>query len=225
MRRMPTSRIHHLEAVTHKKHQRPCQNLPTEKPATDEDSTVDIDPESALRDTYVLLTAAPLLSICKALERSNGFEKFNGDDNLLCGQAEHQALYLWDHPNAPSYVFGLICITGDAARSITPWQGAGGGMCRGQSHSLLLARTPKLPTETLVALRVYHQVRRSRMQGIVECSRATGTILTSIEDPDPETLRAFMSRWDSIIGIDMKKHPDVAVQMMDARLKGLMLWR
>ncbi|GAW19714.1 hypothetical protein ANO14919_092030 [Xylariales sp. No.14919] len=62
MRRMPTSRIHHLEAVTHKKHQRPCQNLPTEKPATDEDSTVDIDPESALRDTYVLCpTGAALI--------------------------------------------------------------------------------------------------------------------------------------------------------------------
>ncbi|GAW19716.1 hypothetical protein ANO14919_092050 [Xylariales sp. No.14919] len=144
---------------------------------------------------------------------------------LLCGQAEHQALYLWDYPNAPSYVFGPICITGDAAHSITPWQGAGGGMCRGQPHSLLLARTPKPSSETLVALRVYHQVRHSRTQGIVECSRATGTILTNIEDPDPETLRAFMSRWDSIIGIDMKKHLDVAVQMMDARLKGLMLWR
>ncbi|KAI0860335.1 hypothetical protein F4860DRAFT_479540 [Xylaria cubensis] len=142
---------------------------------------------------------------------------------LLCGQPEHKALYLWDHPKASSYISGPICIIGDAAHSTTPWQGSGGGMSIEDSLilSTLLGRA-KTPAEALTALQVYDQVRRPRTQRIVESSRVTGTMLTGSEQLDPEALRTFMSRWDFIIDIDMKKHRDEAIQLMETKLKGKM---
>ncbi|KAI0483426.1 hypothetical protein F4859DRAFT_472796 [Xylaria cf. heliscus] len=144
-------------------------------------------------------------------------------NELLCGQPEHKALYLWDHPNASSYVSGPICITGDAAHSTTPWQGSGGGMSIEDSLILSsLLGSANSPSEAITALKVYDQVRRPRTQRIVESSRVTGTMLTGSEELDPETLRTFMSRWDFIIDIDMEKHRDEAVQLMEAKLKGEM---
>ncbi|KAI1352283.1 hypothetical protein F5Y01DRAFT_324517 [Xylaria sp. FL0043] len=139
---------------------------------------------------------------------------------LLCGQTEHKALYLWDHPNASTYVSGPVCITGDAAHSTTPWQGSGGGMSIEDSLILssLLGRA-NTPSEAVTALQVYDQVRRPRTQCIVESSRVTGTMLTGSDKLDPETLRTFMSRWDFIVDIDMEKHRDEAIRMMEAKLK------
>ncbi|KAI1272727.1 hypothetical protein F5Y07DRAFT_378971 [Xylaria sp. FL0933] len=140
---------------------------------------------------------------------------------LLCGQPEHKALYLWDHPNASTYVSGPICITGDAAHSTTPWQGSGGGMSIEDSLilSALLGRA-NTPSEAVTALQVYDQVRRPRTQRIVESSRVTGTMLSGSEGLDQETLRTFMSRWDFIVDIDMERHRDEAIQMMEAKLRG-----
>ena len=129
-------------------------------------------------------------------------------------------MYLWDHPKARSYVSGPICVTGDAAHSTTPWQGSGGGMSIEDSLilSTLLGRA-KTPVEALTALKVYDQVRRPRTQRIVESSRATGDMLTGTVKLDPKTLDSFMSSWDSIVDIDMEKHRDEALQMMEAELK------
>ncbi|KAI0521419.1 hypothetical protein F5B22DRAFT_596768 [Xylaria bambusicola] len=141
-------------------------------------------------------------------------------NELLCGQPEHKALYLWDHPNASSYVSGPICITGDAAHSTTPWQGSGGGMSIEDSLILssLLGRA-KAPSEALTALQVYDQVRRPRTQRIVESSRATGAMLTGKKEIDPETMRTFLSRWDFIVDIDMEKHRDEVIRLFEAKLK------
>ncbi|KAI1137265.1 FAD/NAD(P)-binding domain-containing protein [Hypoxylon sp. FL0543] len=144
-------------------------------------------------------------------------------NELLCNQSEHTALYLWDHPNARSYVSGPICITGDAAHSTTPWQGSGGGMSIEDSLiiSTLLGRA-QTPLEALTALKVYDQVRRPRTQRIVESSRITGTMLTGSNKEmglDPKKFKSFMSRWDFIIDIDMEKHRDEALQIMEAELK------
>ncbi|KAI0198217.1 salicylate hydroxylase [Astrocystis sublimbata] len=144
-------------------------------------------------------------------------------NELLCTQPEHQAFYLWDHPKAKSYVSGAICITGDAAHSMTPWQGSGGGMSIEDSLilSALLGRS-KTPVEALSALQVYDQIRRPRTQRIVESSRAIGTVLMGGDSEmglEPEKLKSFMSRWDFIIDLDVKKHRDEALQMMEASLK------
>ncbi|KAI0102796.1 hypothetical protein GGR51DRAFT_526241 [Nemania sp. FL0031] len=142
-------------------------------------------------------------------------------DELLCARPEHKALYLWDHPNASTYVSGPMCITGDAAHSTTPWQGSGGGMSI--EDSLILSSLlghAKTPSEAVTALQVYDQVRRPRTQRIVESSRDTGTMLTGRKEIDPETMRTFMSRWDFIIDIDMEKHRDEAIKLMETKLRG-----
>lgn len=139
---------------------------------------------------------------------------------LLCDQPEHEALYLWEHPNAASYVSGPVCVTGDAAHSTTPWMGSGGGMSIEDSLilSTLLGRA-KTPKEAMASLRVYDQVRRPRTQRIVESSRATGDMLIGVHELEPEISKSFMSRWDFIIDIDMEKHRDDALEMMENELK------
>ncbi|KAI0881075.1 salicylate hydroxylase [Annulohypoxylon maeteangense] len=142
---------------------------------------------------------------------------------ILCNQPEHNAFYLWDHPKAHTYVSGPICVTGDAAHSTTPWQGSGGGMSIEDSMilSTLLGRA-KSPVEALTALKVYDQVRRPRTQQVVESSRVTGTMLTGVNEEtglDIKKFKSFMSRWDFIIDIDMEKHRDEALQMMEAELR------
>ncbi|KAI0151151.1 salicylate hydroxylase [Pestalotiopsis sp. NC0098] len=139
---------------------------------------------------------------------------------LLGNQPQHDALYLWDHAKARTYISGPVCVTGDAAHSTTPWQGSGGGMSIEDSLILsALLGHAKTPAEALVALKVYDQVRRPRTQRIVESSRATGDMLTGNVKLDAETVKSLMSRWDFIIDIDMEKHRDEALQMMDAELR------
>ncbi|KAL1871086.1 hypothetical protein Daus18300_004831 [Diaporthe australafricana] len=141
-------------------------------------------------------------------------------NELLCNQPEHEALYLWEHPKAASYVSGPVCVTGDAAHSTTPWQGSGGGMSIEDSFTLsTLLEHAKTPVEAIAALKVYDQVRRPRTQRIVESSRATGDMLIGVHELDSRTAKSFMSRWDFIIDIDMEKHRDEALQMMEDELK------
>ncbi|KAF3024777.1 hypothetical protein E8E14_007229 [Neopestalotiopsis sp. 37M] len=141
-------------------------------------------------------------------------------NELLCSQAQHEAMYLWDHPRARTYVSGPICVTGDAAHSTTPWQGSGGGMSIEDSLILsTLLGHAKTQAEAVVALKVYDQVRRPRTQRIVDSSRAIGDMLTGTAKLDPKTVTSFMSKWDFIIDIDMEKHRDEALQMMDAELE------
>ncbi|XDG02251.1 hypothetical protein ABKA04_001866 [Annulohypoxylon sp. FPYF3050] len=142
---------------------------------------------------------------------------------LLCNQPEHNALYLWDHPNAHTYVNGPICVTGDAAHSTTPWQGSGGGMTIEDSLILsTLLGCAKSSTEALTALKVYDQFRRPRTQQIVESSRTIGTMLMGVNKDaglDPAKFKSFLSRWDFIIDIDMEKHRDEALRAMKDELK------
>lgn len=78
----------------------------------------------------------------------------------------------------------------------------------------------KSPVGAIAALKVYDRVRRPRTQRIVESSRATGDMLIGVHELEPETSKSFMSRWDFIIDIDMEKHRDEALQMMETELKG-----
>ncbi|KAI0407222.1 hypothetical protein F4802DRAFT_605711 [Xylaria palmicola] len=130
-------------------------------------------------------------------------------NEFLCSQPKHKALYLWDHPNASSYTPDPICITDDTAYLTTLWQGSGAGMS-----------IEDTPSEAVMALQVYDQVRRPRTQRIVESSRITGTMLTGKKEIDPETMGAFMSGWDFIIDIDMGKPRDKAILLMGVQLNG-----
>ncbi|KAF3018832.1 hypothetical protein E8E14_005404 [Neopestalotiopsis sp. 37M] len=145
-------------------------------------------------------------------------------EELLCREPEQQAIYLWEHPPAPTYVSGPLCVMGDAAHATTPWHGSGGGMAIEDSLilSTLLGRS-KTTGDALAALRAYDEVRRPRTQHLVESSRKTGEILmgnsedTALHVKDPGTL---LRRWDFILDIDMKKHRDDAVAILDKNING-----
>lgn len=89
--------------------------------------------------------------------------------------------------------------------------------------SSLLGRA-KTAAEAQVALQVYDQVRRPRTQRIVDSSRRTGNLFTGSCDDfdvnDMGKMREEMEhRWDFIMYIDMQKHLDDAVAMMDKQLQ------
>lgn len=129
-------------------------------------------------------------------------------------------MYFWDHPPARTYTSGNICIMGDAAHATTPWQGSGGGMSIEDSLilSTLLGRA-KTPKDATAALKAYDQVRRPRTQRIVQSSRGTGLIITGQAEEtqlDLQKLREkVLPRWDFIINIDMEKHRDDAIKLME----------
>ncbi|KAF2658315.1 salicylate hydroxylase [Lophiostoma macrostomum CBS 122681] len=136
---------------------------------------------------------------------------------------DHRAMYLWEHPPAPTYVSGPLCVMGDAAHATTPWQGSGGGMSTEDSLilSTLLGRSIT-PRDAVAALKAYDQVRRPRTQQIVESSRITGDILTGTSEQLREyvdTPGKLLSRWDFILDIDMGKHRDEAIAIMERELE------
>ena len=132
-------------------------------------------------------------------------------------------MYFWEHPDAPSYISGPICVMGDAAHATTPWQSGGAGMVFEDILilSTLLGRSNS-PIEAQVALKVYDSVRRPRTQAIVRSSRATGEIITGRGKDvglDPNKLRENLTgRWDFILDFDLEKHRDQAVELMEAEL-------
>ncbi|KAI3319382.1 salicylate hydroxylase [Xylariaceae sp. AK1471] len=143
-------------------------------------------------------------------------------EELLCLEDEHDAIYLWEHPPARSYVSGPLCVMGDAAHATTPWQGSGGGMSIEDSLVLsTLLGGAKTPIEAQAALKAYDQVRRPRTQRIVESSRDTGTMLigrgaqTGFE---MKQLGNLLPRWDFILDIDMLEHRNEAIRKMQDEL-------
>ncbi|KAI0438190.1 hypothetical protein F4803DRAFT_565457 [Xylaria telfairii] len=119
---------------------------------------------------------------------------------------------------------GPMCITGDAAHAMTPWQASGGGTSIEDSLilSTLLGRA-RSATEAQTALKVYDQVHRPRTQRIVDSSRETGYIMLGKgEKTAVEWKRSgdFFRRWDFILNIDMEKHRDEAIARLKAELGG-----
>lgn len=91
--------------------------------------------------------------------------------------------------------------------------------------SRLLGRANS-PFQARTALKVYDLVRRPRTQQIVDSSRGTGYISTGPSaDFDLYSLEALKTnlpqRWDFIMDIDLKKHVEDALQLMDAELQEL----
>lgn len=129
-------------------------------------------------------------------------------------------MYLWEHLPAHTYASGPLCVMGDAAHATTPWQASGGGMSVEDSFiiSSLLSRA-KTTNEAVNALKAYDQVRRPRTQRIVESSLGTGAIMTGrggeTKMPLDQVKEKLMHRWDFILGIELEKHRDEAIAIMD----------
>ena len=106
---------------------------------------------------------------------------------------------------------------------MTPWQGSGASQALEDAAVLaaVLSNT-KTPAHIEAALKAYDAIRRPRAQAIVDSSRGTGRILTTMETEigtDPQKLGgALAPRWGFIYEFDIGKHRKEAVAKMEALL-------
>lgn len=87
--------------------------------------------------------------------------------------------------------------------------------------STLLGRS-KSRTQAMAALRAYDEVRRPRTQRIVESSRVMGWLATGQDKEvglNAESIGKKMDGFfDFIHDLDMRKHRDEAIELMDRML-------
>jgi len=84
---------------------------------------------------------------------------------------------LFDHPPAPMFYKGRLCLLGDAAHATTPHQGAGAGQAIEDALVLsnLLGQVSSL-ADIDEAFKAYDAVRRPRSQRVVTTSREASHI-------------------------------------------------
>ena len=106
---------------------------------------------------------------------------------------------------------------------MTPWQGSGASQAL-EDAAVLAAVLSKIktPAQIEAAFKAYDSIRRPRAQAIVDSSRQTGRILTTLErdiGTDPQKLGAALApRWGFIYDFDIGKHREKAVAAMEALL-------
>lgn len=121
--------------------------------------------------------------------------------------------------NAPNYARDRVCIMGDAAHSMTPWQGAGGGQAIEDAMILetLLGKI-KNPDKILGVFKAYDKVRRARTQRIVHSSHGTGLIMCGRGEGiglDIDKIREGMpGRWAFIFEQDQAEHKNDALNAL-----------
>ncbi|KAH8743666.1 hypothetical protein F5883DRAFT_530189 [Diaporthe sp. PMI_573] len=111
----------------------------------------------------------------------------------------------------------LLCTCGSI---YWPTLGSGGGMSVEDSFILLsLLGHAKTTKDAVNALKAHDEVRRPRTQRIVESSRVTGEIMTGRGGETKMSLdqvkEKLLHRWDFIFGIELEKHRDEAITIMD----------
>lgn len=89
--------------------------------------------------------------------------------------SEPFAFSQYESAKATTYSRGNICIMGDAAHAMTPWQGSGASTSIEDALILetLLGKVSH-PAQISAAFKAYDEVRRPRTQRIVESSREVG---------------------------------------------------
>lgn len=116
---------------------------------------------------------------------------------------------LFEHPPAPTYYKGRLCLLGDAAHASTPHQGAGAGQAIEDAFVLsnLLGQVASAANITQ-AFKAYDAVRRPRSQRVVTTSKEAGC-LYEMEDEkvgsDLDKAREnLLARCEWIWGNDLK---------------------
>ncbi|KAH7076915.1 hypothetical protein BKA63DRAFT_510996 [Paraphoma chrysanthemicola] len=135
--------------------------------------------------------------------------------DLLLDQESPAVFTQYEHLNAPTYVKERVCIVGDAAHAMTPWQSSGAATALEDAVVLgTLFEQIRSPEEVEQVLKTYDAVRRPRSQRIAESSRQTGRILSGIADDiglDPVKMHdALTDRWSFIHDFDLDGHVEVA---------------
>ncbi|KAI1129772.1 salicylate hydroxylase [Nemania abortiva] len=136
---------------------------------------------------------------------------------LILDQPHTQGYSQWEHKSTPTYANDRICIMGDAAHAMTPWQGAGAGQAIEDALILatVLGRISSCE-EVPAAFQAFDAVRRPRCQRIVDSSRETGRIMCGRSDArDADALRETLKgRWDFIYNLDVERHKEDAMQKL-----------
>lgn len=140
--------------------------------------------------------------------------------DVTLDQPDPQRYSEWEHKVTPTYVNGRVCIAGDAAHAMTPWQAAGAGQAMEDAMILgALFGKVKDSGDINAALRSYDAVRRPRCQRVIDSSRGTGIICCGREEGvglDPKKLlEALKDRWGFIMGLDLDEYKDEALRKMD----------
>ena len=119
--------------------------------------------------------------------------------------------------DAPSYAKDSVCILGDAAHCMTPWQGSGASQALEDVMVLdvLLAQVEDAK-QIPAAFKAYDAVRRPRTQRIVHSSAETGIIMCGRGKEtglDVEKIRTLLpGRWDFIYAHDKTEHKREALE-------------
>ncbi|KAI1134909.1 salicylate hydroxylase [Hypoxylon sp. FL0543] len=131
----------------------------------------------------------------------------------------------WEHKSTSTYTNGHVCIVGDAAHAMTPWQGFGAGMAIEDAMVLkrLFANITS-PKEVGAMFKAFDAVRRSRCERIIHSSRETGLIFCGQDEEirlDVDKFRnSLASRWECIDAIDYQSHEDEALSYLREKLLG-----
>lgn len=139
---------------------------------------------------------------------------------LMLDQPEPFAFSMYESAKAPTYSTGPVCIMGDAAHAMTPWQGSGAGTSIEDAMVLefLLGKVTD-PVQIPAAFKAYDEIRRPRTQSIVESSRAVGAAFCGRDiaiGMDIAKLAAGMPpKWEHIWSLDMDKHLDDALSAFE----------
>nr|QJQ82466.1 PesA [Pestalotiopsis humus] len=161
----------------------------------------------------------------KALEEWPETSVAKGMIDLMLDQPDPQGYSEWEHKSTPTYSRGSVCIMGDAAHAMTPWQGSGAGQAIEDAMILgTLLKQVDSPSQIEAAFEAYSIVRRPRCQKIIDSSRGTGGMLCgqNVETGlDPDKLKAALGpRWAFIYSLDMEQHKKEALDKFHDILAG-----
>ncbi|KAI1171482.1 FAD/NAD(P)-binding domain-containing protein [Nemania sp. FL0916] len=97
---------------------------------------------------------------------------------VMLNQEDPKGYSIWEHKHTPTYSNGRVCLVGDAAHALSPWQGAGGGIAVEDALVLgHLIQNVSSKEQLEPAFKAFDAVRRTRCQAIVDSSRETGLLL------------------------------------------------
>jgi salicylate hydroxylase len=136
---------------------------------------------------------------------------------LLLAQPNPEGYSAWEHKTTSTYAHECMCIIGDAAHAMTPWQGAGGGQAI-EDAMIMGALFSKVSSvqDIKAVFQAFDAVRRPRCQRIIDSSRETGQIMCG-QIPevglDAGNIRqALRNRWKVIHDLDLSSHSEQAVK-------------
>ncbi|OTA68363.1 salicylate hydroxylase [Hypoxylon sp. EC38] len=145
--------------------------------------------------------------------------------DLTLDQPDPQGYSQWEHKSTSSYAKGNVCIVGDAAHAMTPWQGFGAGMAIEDAMVLRkLFANIESPKEIGAVFKAFDAVRRSRCERIIHSSRETGLIFCGQNEEirlDVNKFRdSLASRWECIDAIDYQSHEEEALTYLKEHISG-----